>query len=71
MLEKIHGIPQRIADLKRKLAAREGKSEFKENVPALKAEIVRLEELSQKAEALREFVADQAPAGVASTSEQG
>lgn len=46
MLEHIIGIPRRIADLKRKLAAREGKAEFKDNVPAIKAEIARLEAIT-------------------------
>ena len=47
-LEHIHGVPQRIADLRGKLAAREGKPEYKENVDALKAEIARLEASTQK-----------------------
>lgn len=34
---------ERIADLKAKLAAREGHSEFKENVKAIRDEIARLE----------------------------
>lgn len=33
----------RISDLKRKLAAREGKSEYRENCKAIRAEIERLE----------------------------
>ena len=33
----------RLADLRRKLAAREGKSEYKDNVKAIRAEIERLE----------------------------
>lgn len=53
-LENIHGIPQRIADLKRKLEARRGKPEFKENVPALEAEIARLEGLTQKPDSFTE-----------------
>lgn len=48
MLEKIHGVPQRIADLKRKLAARDGKAEFKENCVAIRAEIERLEKITQE-----------------------
>lgn len=38
----------RIEDLKQKLSAREGKSEYKENVKALKAEIAKLEERAPK-----------------------
>jgi len=46
-LEHIHGIPKRIADLKRKLAARErSPMEFHENIPAIKTEIARLEALT-------------------------
>ena len=37
---------ERIADLKRKLKAREGKSEYADNVRAIKAEIERLEQES-------------------------
>lgn len=48
MLETIHGIPARIAELKRKLKAREGKKEYVENVPALRAEIERLEGLTME-----------------------
>lgn len=59
MLEHIHGIPNRIADLKRKLKAREGKGEFNENVPAIKAEIARLEALTLQ------------PAAVASEADTG
>lgn len=33
----------RLAELKRKLKARQGRKEFRENVEALKAEIARLE----------------------------
>lgn len=43
MLEKLHGVPQRIAALKAKLAARDGKAEYKENCAAIRAEIARLE----------------------------
>lgn len=43
MLERIHGIPARIASLKAKLAAREGKKEYTENCEAIRAEIARLE----------------------------
>jgi len=57
MLEHINGIPNRIADLKRKLAAREGKAEFKDNVPAIKAEIARLEAATASRKALEEFIA--------------
>ena len=46
MLAEIHSVPLRIADLKRKLAAREGKAEYKENIPAIKAEIARLEAIT-------------------------
>lgn len=35
---------QRIADLKAKLAAREGKSEYKANVAAIRAELERLDD---------------------------
>ena len=35
---------ERIAELKRKLKAREGKSEYSDNVRAIKAEIERLEQ---------------------------
>lgn len=38
----------RLEDLKQKLAVREGKSEYKENVKALKAEIAKLEERTPK-----------------------
>lgn len=48
MLEKIHGIPQRIAGLRAKLDAREGKTEYKENCAAIRLEIARLEALTQK-----------------------
>lgn len=69
MLEKLHGVPQRIADLKRKLAAREGKPEFRENVPAIKAEIARLEAVSASRDDLEEFIADEA-GGAASGDDQ-
>lgn len=46
MLEKLHGVPQRIASLKAKLAAREGKSEYKENCAAIRTEIARLEAMT-------------------------
>lgn len=71
MLEKIHGIPQRIATLKAKLRARDGRAEYKENVPALKAEIARLEALSLNRDALEQFVNDEAGAAVASTDQSG
>ena len=48
MLEKLQGVPQRIADLKRKLAARDGKKEFKENCVAIRAEIERLEQITRE-----------------------
>jgi hypothetical protein len=67
MLEQIHGIPQRIASLKAKLKAREGKSEFRENVVALRAEIERLESVSQNRASLAEFV--ESEAAVASPGE--
>ena len=38
-------IENRLTQLKAKLRAREGKPEFRENVPAIKAEISRLEAL--------------------------
>lgn len=59
MLEKIHGVPQRIADLKRKLAARDGKSEYEENCKAIRAEIERLEGLTQQPGAAVASGADQ------------
>lgn len=62
MLEKIHGVPQRIASLKAKLKAREGKAEYKENCEALKREITRLESVSANREALEEFARDEAVA---------
>lgn len=40
----------RLEALKAKLAVREGKSEFRENVKALKAEIARLEGHGRKTE---------------------
>lgn len=46
MLEKLHGVSQRIASLKAKLAAREGKSEYKENCAAIRVEIARLEAMT-------------------------
>lgn len=36
----------RLADLKAKLAARKGKSEYKQNVEEIRAEIARLEALA-------------------------
>lgn len=39
-------IAERLAALKRKLAARDGQVAYRDNVPALRAEIARLEELS-------------------------
>lgn len=38
-------IASRLAELKRKLASREGQKEYRDNVPALRAEIARLEGL--------------------------
>lgn len=38
-------VEERLEELRRKLTAREGKPEFKENVAAIKAEIARLEGL--------------------------
>lgn len=49
----------RIDALKRKLAAREGKAEFKENCDELRAEIARLDPESD----LARFVRDQADGG--------
>lgn len=40
----------RIDELKRKLRARQGKREYRDNVPALEAEIARLEALQKVAE---------------------
>jgi len=57
MLEHIHGISQRIAALKVKLKAREGKTEFQENCEAIRAEIERLEGATKRREVLEEFVA--------------
>jgi len=62
MLEELHGVPKRIADLKRKLAAREGKKEFKENCAAIRAEIARLEALT-----IKPAVASEDKAGVSET----
>lgn len=59
MLEKIHGIPQRIASLQAKLKARDGKAEYKENCKALRKEIARLEALSMNREALEEFATEE------------
>jgi hypothetical protein len=47
-LENIHGIPARIAALKAKLKARDGKKEFADNVKDIRAEITRLEALTQQ-----------------------
>lgn len=53
MLEKIQGVPARIANLKAKLAAREGKIEYHENCAAIRSEIARLEAMTlAKADAL-------------------
>jgi len=57
MLEHINGIPNRIADLKRKLAARAGRSEYAGNVEAIQAEIARLEAATASRKALEEFIA--------------
>lgn len=69
MLEKIAGVPQRIADLKRKLAARKGKKEFIENYRALEAEIARLEVVSAKRADLVEFLTEEAPVASQETPE--
>jgi hypothetical protein len=58
-LEHIQGIPNRIADLKRKLKARSGKAEYKENCTHIKAEIARLESVSASRGALEEFIAEE------------
>ena len=60
MLEDIQGLPARIAALKRKLAAREGKAEFKQNCEAIREEIERLERATQSRANLQEFVRDNA-----------
>lgn len=62
MLEKIHGVPARIATLKRKLKAREGRAEYKENCAAIRAEIVRLEAVTVTKAELQEFLAAEAVA---------
>lgn len=69
MLAEIHGIPQRIADLKRKREARDGKKEYVESNAAIDAEITRLEGLTQRRADLKEFIASNAP--VASEPDQG
>lgn len=56
MLETIHGIPARITELKAKLKAREGKSEYKKNCEAIRAEIARLEAVTANKSALAEFI---------------
>ena len=43
--EKIIGLQERLEELNRKLAARAGIAEYKENVKALKIEIARIEAL--------------------------
>lgn len=43
-LDNIPGIEERISVLKRRLQARDGKKEFKENCAAIRAEIDNLEE---------------------------
>lgn len=43
MIEQIHGVGERLIQLREKLAAREGKAEYKENCEAIQAEIDRLE----------------------------
>lgn len=68
-LEHIHGVPQRIADLKAKLEAREGKSEYKENCEAIRAEIDRLEAATINRPALEEFLESQAVASEESSGE--
>ena len=42
-LDDIHAVGERLLKLRAKLAAREGKAEYKDNVDALKAEIARIE----------------------------
>ncbi len=59
MLEKIHGVPARIARLKAKLKARDGKAEYKENCAAIRAEIARLEAVTQTKAELQEFLGDE------------
>ncbi len=43
MIELIHGVGERLIDLREKLKAREGKAEYKENCEAIKVEIAHLE----------------------------
>lgn len=43
MLDEFHSIPLRIAALKRKLAARVNKAEYKQNVEEIRTELARLE----------------------------
>lgn len=43
MIELIHGVGQRLVQLKEMLEAREGKAEYKENCEAIREEIARLE----------------------------
>lgn len=59
MLEDIAAIPERIATLKRKLAAREGMKEFKESRKAIRAEIARLEGATQQPGGAVAFEGDQ------------
>jgi NAD(P)H-hydrate repair Nnr-like enzyme with NAD(P)H-hydrate dehydratase domain len=58
MLERIHGIPARLEKLRAMLKAREGKAEFKENVPAIRDEIARLEAVTLAKAERREIAAD-------------
>lgn len=62
MLEQIHGVPARIATLKRKLKAREGKAEYKKNCEEIRVEIARLEAVTATKAELQEFLAAEAVA---------
>lgn len=48
MNEQLDGIGKRLVALRAKLAARTGKSEYKENCKAIEAEIARLEAITLK-----------------------
>lgn len=48
MLDKIQSTGTRLVQLREKLAAREGKAEYKKNCEAIKAEIARLETVTVK-----------------------
>lgn len=71
MLENIHGIPGRIAKLKAKLKAREGKKEYKENCEVIKAEIARLEGVTTSKAALTEFIESNVPVASGDMSGEG